>query len=686
MEYKGFTLDAFQERAIRSIDQGRSVLISAPTGCGKTLIAEFAVDQALADGRKIIYTAPIKALSNQKFRDFSAEYGDRIGIKTGDVSINPDAPVIIMTTEIFRNSIFDNPEALADVSFVIFDEIHYLDDPDRGSVWEESIIFAPPHIRFICLSATVPNVDDFADWIRSIRDDELDVVKEHHRPVPLRHTIHVPSMGTMSMKDLKKLEHRATHEMRRYLSRTKGKDARWQNQLIEEIIRQDHLPCLFFIFNRHGCEQAASRCSRYELLSADERREALDLFDRLATAYQVDDDPTAQQLRSMVGRGIAYHHAGILPTLKDIIERIFTTGYIKLIFTTETFALGINMPARSVAFESVLRYNGRELVRMKTRDHQQMSGRAGRRGLDTEGWAYSTVEWPNVDYRETEAILFGDVEPIRSQFNLGYATLLNLYDKMGERLFDAAEKSFYNYQRTHNLLEPPSNKNDRKRRQNTGRGRRSKKWKQKKAWDTVRSQIENRLDFLRDREYVRHDALTEKGQFARQIQGYEIQTTELVFRNMLQDLDPDQLNAVACALSFEGKKREFYQEPDRREPFTVYEDVTALLTRIRKHEFKLKIKPAIQAPDFRLTTAILNWSRGKPFGILEQFTSASDGDIVRAVRMTIQILRQLHWVVRTSDPAFSEQLLEALRRINRDVVDAEKQLRQGSEEMDPEPR
>ncbi|MDQ7779971.1 MAG: DEAD/DEAH box helicase, partial [Planctomycetota bacterium] len=375
MEYKGLKLDRFQLDAIAHIDAGENVIVSAPTGAGKTLIAEYALESAVNARRHIIYTAPIKALSNQKFRDFTADYGDRIGIMTGDVTINPAAIALIMTTEIFRNTIFESPARLENVGYVIFDEIHFMDDEERGTVWEESIIFAPHHIRFLCLSATVANLPQFAAWMEKTRRSKVQVVFTDSRPVPLTHTLWAQGVGATSLKGLKELEiaRRAELQARRtgrrnfrdarsgWRGRRQGRhgrqgqadggrggsepgrvpvmDPEWRTHLIDHIQKAGQMPCLYFLFSRRGCEERARESMGRGLLSDDDRMKAHALFDSLAVRFDIVGVQQADEMRALVGRGIAYHHAGILPTLKEVVERLFTSGFIRLLFATETFAL-----------------------------------------------------------------------------------------------------------------------------------------------------------------------------------------------------------------------------------------------------------------------------------------------------------------------------------------------------------
>ena len=445
--FKGLTLDPFQVEAIRAIERGHSVIVSAPTGAGKTVIAEYAIEKALAEGKEIIYTAPIKALSNQKFRDFSTDYPDQVGIMTGDVILNADAPVLIMTTEIFRNIIFDAGEdRLANVETVIFDEIHYINDIQRGTVWEESLIFAPQHISFVCLSATIPNFNEFADWIRGVRHKTIETVVETHRPVPLKKEIWVPDYGFQNMKFLRELEKEGLAGKRG--RRGRGADYR---PLVRHLREHDQLPCIFFHFSRLGCQTLAMRFKGNNLLTPDERRRALTIFDDLCDRFGVTDRANAELMRGLIRNGIAFHHAGVLPAIKEIIERLYTMYLIKLLFTTETFAVGINMPAKSVVFESLMKHDGFTFRYLTAREFQQMSGRAGRRGIDEVGFAYSIVNPIDLSTEGLKGTFARDVEDIESQFSLGYSSLLNLYGRFKGDIYDVCERSFNNYKNVYQV-------------------------------------------------------------------------------------------------------------------------------------------------------------------------------------------------------------------------------------------
>ena len=454
MLYKELQLDPFQEEAIHAIDRNHSVLVTAPTGAGKTVLAEYAIEKCVEMGRRVIYTAPIKALSNQKYRDFYQVYGDRVGIVTGDVVLNQFAPVLLMTTEIFRNTIFDDINRLDDVEYVIFDEIHYINDIERGTVWEESIIFAPQNIKFVCLSATIPNINQFAEWMRSVREVEIDIIEELERPVPLEHHLYLEGYGIGNLKCLQRIQESIIyddpddnrHDNDPDKADGKTLDGLINVDLIPYVQDQNQLPCLYFCFSRKVCEKNAAYYAKQTLLTAEQRKEILHLFDLLCTQFSIRNERNIQAFRHLVSKGVAYHHAGMLPTLKEVVERLFTSGLIQLLFTTETFAVGINMPACTVIFESLEKYDGINFRYLKAREYHQMSGRAGRRGIDPIGYVYARV-FPKFAHAESvQRITSGKIEPIESQFNLSYSSILNLYDNYGDDIYDVCTQSLSNFQ------------------------------------------------------------------------------------------------------------------------------------------------------------------------------------------------------------------------------------------------
>jgi len=646
MRYGGFTLDPFQERAIAAIDRGDSVIVAAPTGAGKTLIAEYAIDRAMQRGRQIVYTAPIKALSNQKFRDFSAKYPNQIGILTGDVSINYGAPGLIMTTEIFRNTLLEDPDRLASVDYVIFDEFHYINDIERGTVWEESVIFAPEPIRFICLSATMPNIDELAGWIREVRATPVQVVVEENRPVPLEHAIWADGYGLHSLGSLQGLMGDLGRGRRVVRRRRLGSEA-----LLDRIEGEGRLPCLYFCFNRRLCGVRAEANARRELLSPAEARRVAQMFDELCARFDVASEPSAILMGELVRRGVAFHHAGILPTLKEVVERLFTSGLIKVLFATETFALGVNMPAQTVVLDSVAKFHGTHFGYLRCREYQQMAGRAGRRGMDSRGYVYARLDTDEATFDGVKHVVSGRPERIESQFNLSYATILSLYERWRERLFAVCDRSFAAYQ---------------------GRRRRRRKGPRHPG---LRQQVRRRLKVLRTLGYIGKRGPTAKGRFALHIPGYELPATELYYGRFFDDLNIHELNVLVSAMVHEARPSERRHHVPRQLLARVRRRATRAVRLVHNLERQVGVADPVRKLDFRLGVAVNAWSHGADFADLVTYTPAAEGDIIRTLRMTIQVLRQLRKA--SDDESLGRKFRDAERAINRGAVDAERQLRAG---------
>lgn len=538
MNYRGLELDAFQEQGFQCIDKNHSMIISAPTGSGKTLVAEYAIDKALECKKEIIYTAPIKALSNQKFRDFSYKYGEEnVGIMTGDISFRPEAPILIMTTEIFRNAIFENPNRFQNVFYLILDEVHYLDDEDRGSVWEESIIFAPHQIRILCLSATVPNVQDLANWISQVRKEPVEVILETKRPVPLKEMCYLEKYGILDYKSAKRhlpKKARVLEEIR------KPENLQAQRQgmemILQHLFHEKQFPCLYFVFSRKECEVHAYQCQKLQFLQKKEQAQVVKRLEEMKKAYNLPALMGEQHLGKLLRQGIAYHHAGMLPAFKEIVEQLFADGFIKLLFATETFALGVNMPARSVVFHTLQKYDGVELRRLKGIEFQQMSGRAGRRGIDPIGYVYSNLGGDHISVPEINKLTSEPLEPISSKFNLGYSTILSLYDRLGEGVLTTCNKSFGYYHVSQLVRE----KNGRQ--------------KKRKLLNEQKTLIKKKLTLLTTLGYIQNQKITSKGRFAIQINGYELQLTELFYNGFFENKTLIEVFIILVALVYEGKK------------------------------------------------------------------------------------------------------------------------------------
>lgn len=452
MEYKNFVLDDFQVEALGAVDRWNTVIVCAPTGSGKTLIAEYIIDKCMREGYEVIYTAPIKALSNQKYRDFKEQYGDRVGIITGDVVINPSAACLIMTTEIFRNIIYDDPQRLNQVRYVVFDEIHYLEDPRRGTVWEESIMLAPQHIHFLCLSATIANVEELASWMKSIRQSEVSIVFHDQRPVPLEPFVYIEGGNQpFQMQQLSRaLSYANTIAAKNRQMEKEGQqfDRRRQGLPIFEYLRNKGLlPALCFSFSRKNCEKLAFHFRYMNLLSREDSQKAVAIFDEHVERCNLASYVSTGNLRKLVEFGTAYHHAGMLPSQKEIVEILFSKNLIKLLFATETFAVGINMPAKTVVFDGLEKNDGVSFRYLRAYEYQQMSGRAGRRGIDEKGFVYALIDPKFYNYAETKRTLLGRIEPIKSQFAFSYSSILNLYsNRSRDQISELCEKSFSYYQ------------------------------------------------------------------------------------------------------------------------------------------------------------------------------------------------------------------------------------------------
>ncbi len=452
-EYRGFQLDPFQIEAIRHLNEGRSVLVSAPTGVGKTLVADYLIERMFHEGHRVIYTAPIKALSNQKFKEFKRLLGaGNVGIVTGDVAINSTAQILIMTTEIFRNMLHLSPEELNGVSHVIFDEIHYLSDEERGTVWEESIIFAPESMRLLGLSATIPNADELAFWIQDIKKHEVAVVRHFKRVVPLRHFVYEHARGACTLAELRDFKARRDREIEESDELWEPEGPRYAStthiDLVDYLSKQCKLPCLYFVFSRRQCEEKAEELGRLvNYLTPGERSQVLTFFDKRIEGMNIDSMPSVKRMRKTLERGIAYHHAGLLPVLKEIVEDLFERRIIRVLYATETFAVGINFPVRTVCFDSVRKFNGVDFRPMTAQEYFQMAGRAGRRGIDEEGYVYILTdlnyfrpeEYPSIDERT--------VEPLVSRFTVSYNTVVNLVaTRSPEEIHRVLKQNFASYQ------------------------------------------------------------------------------------------------------------------------------------------------------------------------------------------------------------------------------------------------
>ncbi len=455
-----FELDPFQLEACTALEDGYGVLVCAPTGAGKTVVGEFAVHLALATGQKCFYTTPIKALSNQKYNDLVERHGaGAVGLLTGDNSINGDAPIVVMTTEVLRNMLYVGSAATSGLGYVVMDEVHYLGDRFRGAVWEEVIIHLPASVRLVSLSATVSNAEEFGEWLVSVRGHTQVVVHEQ-RPVPLwQHMLVGNRMFDLFEADAATVDpqlRRYVDDRARYLDPARrGRPARgWRPphrpDVITRLDRDGLLPAITFVFSRAGCDAAVRQCVQAGLwlTDADEREEITSLVEERTAAIPGEDLEVLGYWEWLDGlrRGVAAHHAGLIPAFKETVEELFVRGLVRAVFATETLALGINMPARTVVLERLTKFNGDTHADITPGEYTQLTGRAGRRGIDIEG--HAVVLWgPDTDPVRVAGLASTRTYPLRSSFRPSYNMAVNLVDQMGRSAArELLEASFAQFQ------------------------------------------------------------------------------------------------------------------------------------------------------------------------------------------------------------------------------------------------
>lgn len=469
-----FTLDPFQQVSIASIERGESVLVSAHTSAGKTVVAEYAIAQSLKNNQRVIYTSPIKALSNQKYREFAAEFGD-VGLMTGDVTINPTATCLVMTTEILRSMLYRGSEIMREVAWVVFDEIHYLRDKARGVVWEETIILLPDKVRYVFLSATIPNAMQFAEWITKTHGQPVHVVYTDFRPTPLQHYffpagadgIHlvVDEKGMFREDNFNKamttIADKQGDDPADAMAKRKGrgKDKKLNKggtkgpsdiyKIVKMIMMKNYNPVIVFSFSKNMCESYALQMSNLTFNETSEKDMVQKVFDSALEMLTEEDKqlPQIQNILPLLKRGIGIHHSGLLPILKETIEILFQEGLIKVLFATETFSIGLNMPAKTVVFTSVRKFDGVSQRWVSPSEFVQMSGRAGRRGLDDRGIVIMMIN-EKMEPAIAKEIVRGEQDKLNSAFYLGYNMILNLMRVEGISPEFMLERCFYQFQNT----------------------------------------------------------------------------------------------------------------------------------------------------------------------------------------------------------------------------------------------
>ena len=647
MQYKGFTLDQFQIDSIESINKNHSVVVSAQTGTGKTLIADYLINKFIAQNKRVIYTAPIKALSNQKFKDFKKDYGEyNVGILTGDVVINSSAPILVMTTEIFRNMLITKDPSVEQISFVVFDEIHYISDIERGTVWEESIIFAPEHIRFLCLSATIPNADEFAAWISSIKKHPVDVVRYGKRAVPLQHLLYDNMLGVTDVHELREnLKIKEYHEFmpqkhgghRGYGEHGRGDFGKKKKEpirrpthfnLIKDI--KDKLPAIYFIFSRKDTEAKALELTRYFDFTTKEEKARISnyLHERITADLRVLE--SVRQIKGVLVKGIGYHHAGLLPALKEIVEHLFGENLIKVLYSTETFAVGINMPAKTVCFNSLEKYDGYVFRYLNTKEYFQLAGRAGRRGIDTVGYSIAMIDRNIVDIEKIATLTEQDIEPIVSQFKLTFNTVLNLIKNHTEQEREVILKSNFDY-----YLRKKQNQNVR-----------------------IMASYNHKLQLLRNRGFIHNEELTEKGMFATHIFFNEMILTEIFCTYLYKSLTDKEITIIIAAIVYEERRSDHFSIKESKD---IYYQV---MNKISKNNlvFNELNKKNLQ----RMINIVCHWIDGGDFVSLLEFSNYLEGDVIRLFRRIIDVMRQIRRA--SSDGILCMRIDDCIHRIDRGII------------------
>ncbi len=654
-----FPLDRFQLEALDVLDAGRSVLVTAPTGAGKTVVAEYAVHLALARGVKAYYTTPLKALSNQKFGDLRRRYGARkVGLLTGDNSINGDAPVVVMTTEVLRNMIHSERASLQHLGYVVLDEVHFLEDRYRGGVWEEVILGAPEDVVLVCLSATVANACELADWIGGVRG-ETAIVREDRRPVPL---VDLFAIGDRSNERVHLLQtfvdgtpNRAAIELDELMARPaafsprprsrphlagpgRGRTRTYRphrSDVVERLDEAGLLPAIYFVFSRAGCDEAVRRCldEGLRFTSTEERRKIREIVEDHAEALSDEDLAVLGYGRFVAAleAGVAAHHAGMVPPFREAVEACFSAALVKVVFATETLALGVNMPARSVVIEDLTKYSGAGHAELTPGEYTQLTGRAGRRGIDEVGYAVVLASQFH-SFDDVARLAGAPGRSLRSSFRPTYNLAVSLV-----RRFDRTE--------AHRMV--------------------TSSFAQYLSDEDLGGQLDAVLDILSERGYVRGWQVTPKGEMlAGLYHEADLLIAEALGAGLLDGLDPASLAAVVSSFSYEARREREAARPAPAGAIAARVDEIAAMSLSLGDSERARGLPVTRGvePGFALLTR--NWARGRDLRqVLEGRGTAkpasggrrrggdrprqatrqvmTGGDFVRNTKQVIDLLRQL---------------------------------------------
>jgi superfamily II RNA helicase len=683
-----FPPDDFQLQAFQALKAGHSVLVSAPTGSGKTLVAAYAVHRALQAGSKAFYTTPLKALSNQKYGDLVATYGpEHVGLLTGDTAVKPEAPVVVMTTEVLRNMLLAGSDLLGGLHTVILDEVHFIQDPYRGGVWEEVLVLSPPEIRFVCLSATVNNAKELGQWLRSVRGD-TDVIVERHRPIVLRHlfaahrreddeTLLVPLLANGKAGGEGQ---RIDQAVRRA---SQGRPAGWQprgrgprlpyrsplrTELIAALDAEELLPAIVFIFSRAACDDAVRQVVRdgVRLTDRDERATIRQIAESRVESLSDEDlavlgyDDWVEGLSA----GVAAHHAGLVPVFRETVEECFAAGLLRVVFATETLSLGINMPARTVVIERFTKYGGAGRASLTSGEYLQLTGRAGRRGLDEEG--HAVVVWSHeTTFSEAARVAMAPPPDLRSSFRPTYNLAVNLVSRFDQ---DTANEVLH---------------------------RSFAQWQAQRA-DLLSLQLSHRVAVLEELHYVEDWSLTASGhRLARIYHECDLLMAEALANELLDGTEPAILAGVVSSVVFEPRRARRLaghrgtRPPARRDrrrgavPDRLGEkrladlrwrcDALALVAEHIRAAEEVHLVPRTRQPSSGLATAVVSWARGASFetalGVAARDVGdVAPGDFVRTMKSVADLVQQVAHVA--TDPATKRAAREAVGLLLRGVVAA----------------
>jgi superfamily II RNA helicase len=703
-----FPLDTFQIEAAQELLEGRSVLVTAPTGSGKTIVAEFAIFEALDRKLQVIYTTPLKALSNQKYRDLLEHYPeDQVGLVTGDVSVNPGASVVVMTTEILRNILYQNPHRLDSVLYIVVDECHYMNDMDRGTVWEEIIIHAPSHICLVALSATIANAHELAAWISSIHNP-MRVIEHRERSVPLNHFYYheqrlVPvfdDQGEMHPKlqriatKLKQQKKQAQQQARLQGGKRGGKrpkpDKPAEAQVVEVLQAENMLPAIYFIFSRKNCDDALEHCldSGMSLTTPEERKLIEAEIKALVQEHPSlkETGPSTENLLLALPMGISAHHAGLVPMLRHLVEILFQKNLVKVVFATETLAAGINMPARTTVISSLSKRTDGGHRTLTVNEFTQMTGRAGRRGKDPVGYCVILGGMYQSPY-QTADLIEGDYDPIASHFSLSYNMVLNLFRKLERpEIRGVLQKSFGQYLTNKEVINMSLQMEQKKQALEQIAPSAETKSYIRHLRGQIRT-IQKQINRQREIYLQEFDAISRVLQYFRRIkpQGKAWELTalgdttshiraqnDLLISLVLESIDFDELSPVEIAavfstLVFEPRRNMNHDlSPCSNQLRKVFKEILYVADDLRYVQEEENIHLPITV-EFDFAPLVILWGNGCKWSTLFKFTEMADGDVVRAMRQLLDLLRQLETLPYAPD-TFKARIKEAIAAIDRDLI------------------